>query len=218
MRLGRVRAGRHRHWERHTFPSRVVEELLEAPGELALGAPDDVSLVGEAFERGVRDFRPAPDRVELVLVLDRAQLLDEPVARDGLDPARVEPRIALEGERRRLEADLPGQLLGQRLEKVALRVDELDAFDRASRLRVAEVGVEPDAVGLDDERRVRAGEAAQVADVRRVRDEERLLETLEEPVYPAVHVAAPRNSSASRYPTGPRPRTRFSASGAITET
>ena len=195
-----------------------MEELLEAPGELALGAADDVVLVRETLERDVDDLRGAADRVELVLVLDRAQLLDESVTRNGLDPAGVETRVMLEAERGRLEPDLAGELLRQRLEQVALRVDELEAVDRAGRLRVPEVGVEADSLGLDEERRVRAREAAQVADVRGVRDEERLFEALTEPVDAAVHVAAPRNSSASRYPSGPCPRIRFAASGAITET
>ena len=78
------------HGERDALRVRLVQELLEAPGELALGAADDVALVGEALERRVRDLGRPPDRVELVLVLDRAQLLDEAVARDGLDPAGVE--------------------------------------------------------------------------------------------------------------------------------
>ena len=47
-------------------------------------------------------------------------------------------------------------------------------------LDVAEVGEEPRAVLLDEERAVRALEAAEVADVRRVGDEQRLLEALAE--------------------------------------
>ncbi len=88
-----------------------MQELLEAPGELALGAAHDVALVCETLERDVGDLRGPTDRVELVLVLDRAQVLDEAVARNGLDPAGVETRVALEAERDRLESDLPGQLL-----------------------------------------------------------------------------------------------------------
>src|SRR5262249_9767225 len=155
---------------------RLVQQLLEAPRELALGAADDVPLVGEPLERGVRDLGRLADGVELALVLDRAELLDEPVARNWLDPAGVEARVTLEADPGRVEADLARELLRERLEEVALRVDELDAFDLAGGLCVAEVGVEPDAIGLDDERGIRAHETAEVANVGRVRDEERFLE------------------------------------------
>jgi hypothetical protein len=57
-------------------------------------------------------------------------------------------------------------------EQVALRLDDLDAFDRAGGLEVAPVRGENEAVASDDERRVRALEARQVADVDRPRDEE----------------------------------------------
>ena len=74
-----------------------MQELLEAPGQFALGSADDVALVREALERDVGDLRRPPDRVELVLVLDRAQLLDEAVARNGrVDPARMKTRVMLE--------------------------------------------------------------------------------------------------------------------------
>ena len=65
------------------------------PGELALGAADDVALVGEALEGAFAIARRPADRVELVLVLDRAQLLDE-AARAGRArcPPGVEPRVA----------------------------------------------------------------------------------------------------------------------------
>ena len=136
--------------------------------------------------------------VELVLVLDRAQLLDEPVARHEVDASRVEPRVPLERKRRRLEADRPVQDLGQRLEEVTLRLDELDAVDRSRGLGVAEVREDADALGLDEERGVRALEPAEIEDVGRVGDEQRLLQPLAQAVDALAHELAPRYSSASR--------------------
>jgi hypothetical protein len=165
---------------------RLAEELLHPPRELALGAPDE-ALAGEPVEGDARDLGGAPDRRQLVLVLDRPQLLDEAVARDRLDPAGVQPRVALEGERRRLEPDAAREQLGQRLEKIALGFDELDALDLAPPLRVAIVGEEPDALGLDEESCVRAVQPAQVEDVALVGDEERLLEPFAEAIDAIVH-------------------------------
>ena len=76
----------------------------------------------------------------------------------------------------RLEPDPPaGEELGERAGDVALRLGDLDVLDRAGRFEVAKVGVERRrALGLDEQGAVRALEARQVADVDRVRDEERL--------------------------------------------
>jgi hypothetical protein len=56
-------------------------------------------------------------------------------------------------------------------EQVALGLDDLDALDRAGGFEVAPVRSEDEAVASNDERRVRALEADQVADVDRPRDE-----------------------------------------------
>src|SRR5512133_3677789 len=165
-----------------------MQELLHSPGELAFHAADEPSLVCEALESDVRDRRSPPDRVQLVLVLHSAELLDEPVARNGLDLSRMQPRVVLERQRGSLEADPSRQLLRQRLEEIALGLDELDAVDCACAPGVPEVRVEPHALRLDKECRIRAREAAEVAHVRRARDEERLLQALPQSVYPAVHV------------------------------
>ena len=56
-----------------------------------------------------------------------------------------------------------------------MRLGDLDVLDRAGRFEVAKVGVQRRrALGLDEQGAVRALEARQVADVDRVRDEERL--------------------------------------------
>ena len=67
----------------------------------------------------------------------------------------------------------------------------LDALDRPRLLDVAEVGEEARAVRLDEERRVRAVEAGQIADVDEIRDEQRLLEQLAQAVDPVAHRVAP---------------------------
>src|SRR5205807_9304886 len=101
---------------------------------------------------------------------------------------------------------------------LALGLDELDALDCRRRLRVAEIRVERQALLADKESGVRADEAGQVADVDRVRDEERLLERAAQPLDPVVHARPARNSSASRYPSGPLPTMRWAARSEMTET
>src|SRR5205823_837439 len=96
---------------------------------------------------------------------------------------QVEPAVAqrlptVVGEPRRLERDSPLENRGQRSVEVALHLDELDALDAACGLGVAEVREEPHPVALDEQRRVRALEAAQVEDVRLRRDEQRVLDAL----------------------------------------
>ena len=86
--------------------------------------------------------RPA-DRIQLALVLDRAQLFDEAVAGNRVDSARVQARVALVGERGALEPDAAGEELREGLVQVALRLDELGALDGSSALRVPEVGEQP---------------------------------------------------------------------------
>ena len=121
---------------------RLVQELFHPPGELALGPADEPAFIGEALERDVRNVRRLPDRRQLLIVLDNAELLHEAVARDRLDAARVQPGVALEAQRRGLEADPSREQLGDRLEEIALGIHELCALDGAGAFRVAEVGEE----------------------------------------------------------------------------
>ncbi len=175
-----------------------MQELLHPPGEVGLGLPDEVAFVDEALERDVRDLRRPADRIQLVLVLDDAQLFDEAVAGNRVDSSSVQPRVALVRERRALEADAAGEQLREGLVEVALRLDELGAFDGAGAFRVPEVGEQLDALGLDEQGRVRAREPGEVADVRRVGDEQRLLELGPQTVDAVVHELSARNVSASR--------------------
>ncbi len=139
----------------------------------------------------------APERLELALVLDRAQLLDEALTRHELDPAL--PQLLGERPREdvRLEAEAAREVLGEPPDQRALRLHRLDTLDGPCRLDVAEVGEEAHPVGLDEQRGVRAVEAGQVADVDEIRDQQRLLEELAQPFDPVAHsVASLRCSSA----------------------
>ena len=194
-----------------------MQERLEPPGELALGPADEPAFVGEPLEGDVRDVRRAPDRRELLIVLDDTELLDEPVPGDRLDSAGVQPRVALEAQRRGLEADRPREQLGERLEEIALGLDELGALDGAGALGVAVVGEELHALLVDEQRRVRARQPGEVANVCRVGDEKRLLELGAQLLDPVVHERSASQASASWYPSGPRPRIRCAARSATTE-
>src|SRR5438046_7913554 len=90
----------------------------------------------------------SPYRIQLAVVLDRAQRLHEVAARNELEPLRAQRLVLGEGDRVRLEADRTGEPLGQVGVEVPLRLDELDLGDPAARLRVAEVAEELRAVGL----------------------------------------------------------------------
>ena len=87
----------------------------------------------------------------------------------------------------RLEADPAREPLGQVGEERSLRLGELDPFDRPAGLGVAEVAEEAYALGLDQQRAVRALEADEIADVEAVRDEQRLLERGAESFNPIAH-------------------------------
>jgi hypothetical protein len=101
---------------------------------------------------------------------------------------------------RGLEPEAPREPGCEIAEDVALRLLELDAGDVLRSGRVPEIGEQAYAIGLDEEDRVRASKAGQVADVRRVCDEQRLLERSAKAFDAVVHARRPatRNSSASR--------------------
>src|SRR5262245_32177622 len=175
----------------------LVEELVQPPGQLALGSPDE-RLVREALVGLARDLPRPADRVELAVVLHRAQRLDEAAARYEVEPAAVQRLPARVADGVGLEADAALEQLRERDDQRALRLDELDARDRPPGLGVAEVAEQPRAVRLDQQGGVRAGEADEVADIDAVRDEERLFEALAQAVDATRHVRPARNSSASR--------------------
>ena len=174
-----------------------MEELFQAPGEIAL-RPADEALLGEARIGLARERRGAAHRVELGVVLHRAQSLDEPAARDELDVARRERLPAAPGEILGLEPERPLEQLGQRRVQRALGLDELDPLDRPAELGVAEVAEQAHPVGLDDQGRVGAVEVDEVADVDEVRDDQRLFEARLQALETGHAARSARNSRASR--------------------
>src|SRR6266540_4542664 len=216
MRHRAVLAGGDDRRERGPVGAELVEELLEPPGELAL-RPAREPLFGQPLVCLARDLGRPPDRSELALVLDRPQRFHHAAPGHQVEPSRRERLVAGVGDRVGLEAEPARQPLGEVGEHVPPGDPELDAFDLLACLRVAEVAEQPYAVRLDDEGWVGALEAAQVADVDRERDEERLVEPSLQLPEATVHPASLRNSSASRYPSGPLPMMRRAARSAMTE-
>ncbi len=193
----------------------LVEELFQAPSKILLG-PVHERFLRQPRECFARDRAGAADQLELSFVLDRPELLDQPSARNELDPAGHERLVRGVRDRVGLEGDPAGEPLGQVGEQGAFGDGELDPFDPARRLRIAEVAEEPHVAGLDEDGGVRALEPGQVADVRRRGDEEWLLEQVTKTVDSIGHLFT-RNSSASRYPSGPFPTTRWATRSEITD-
>src|SRR4051794_25939958 len=163
----RARAGRPSaddEVERYVLGALVVEDLLQLPRDLALGAAAELHL-REALVRAVRDRARLAERRQLTLVLDRTELLDRRLGLRQLDAGGAQP---LEQDIRQhpFEGDtLAAEQLAERADRVALRLDRLDVSDLARRLDVAEVGEQADAVALDEQRAIRAVEADEVLDV-----------------------------------------------------
>ena len=197
MRQRPVRTGAHRDLEGNAARAALAQEPLEVPRELGLGPADERALC-EALERAIGNGARAPNRVQLLLVLDRAQRLDQVALRLGLEAPRAQ-HLEL-ADRQVVALDRPGAVEEPRdvAEHEARRFDELDAADAAGGLCVAEVGIERDAVVVDPQRPVRAHEARQVADADRVRHEHPpAAEQLAQPVH-ACHHCLHKNSRASR--------------------
>ena len=152
-----------------------------------------------------------PQLLQLARVLHRAERFDGAGPGDDVD-ATVPQKIRVgEAQVRRLDADPPArEPLGECRQDRARRLLERHAVDVARRLCVAEVGVEGRLPrGIDEDRRVRADEAGQVADVDEARDEERLVQAAREaldPRHPFLRSAS--RPSACRYPSIPSPITR----------
>jgi len=174
-----------------------VEEPRHVPRHVALGAPDERHL-GQPLVHPVGDLAGTANRVQLTLVLDRAQLLDDAAARHELEPALLQHLELRIRERRRLEGDPPRERLGELREHRTPRLHRLDAGDGARRVDVAEVREQPHALLVDEQDRVRAVEADEVEDVLRVRDEQRLLELLAQAGDAVAHPCSFRYSRARR--------------------
>jgi hypothetical protein len=178
VRAGGRRARRDVDRESDVVGATFVEKLRHPPDELSLGATRE-SLLDEQLVRPIRHLRRAPDRVELRRLLDDAQRLDDAALRHELDAAAAKELVVGVGQRVCLEGDAAREALGEIGVDVPPRLLELDALDRARPLGVPEVGEEPRALRLDEQRRVRAFEAGQIENIDGSGDEERLLDLCE---------------------------------------
>jgi hypothetical protein len=89
-------------------------------------------------------------------------------------------------------------MLGDRQGQVARGLHELDPVELSRLRRVAKVGEDTNALGLDEQRRVRARHPGQPADIDRRRDEQRLLELRAQAVQAHGHRRSASHDSASR--------------------
>ena len=127
------------------------------------------------------------------------------VAPSGREPRVLGDRhvLRLEGDR---AADQSRQLPAQVAVEIALRANDLDPLHAAGGLDVAPVGQEPDAIRCGESGGVRARESGQVADIRSVRDEQRLgLELGTSSWSRASRPLIPCASRETRAPSGSRP-------------
>ena len=178
MGLGRVLAEGHDRVEGESLGSLIHQQGLELPGHLLLADPHR-EVLEDPVERGVGDrLRPA-DRGALLVVLHRAQGLDDLGRRDELDIGeRVgEPIPRRDGHLLRLEpetghaVEVPGQLLAKWVQiGHALQIGDL----AAGLLRVAPVGEEQGAVTPHEHLSVGPGEPREVARVQQSRDQQRI--------------------------------------------
>ncbi len=239
MALGAVVAGGDDGRERLVLGAAVVELLAQPPGDLALGAPDE-ALGDDDGEGEVDERRGAADGLDLGRLLDHAQARHAPAhvpeaaavgAAQGTEVGiRERPGLIAEGAvraeslgrgRRRLREQIVGDAL-----------DELEVTDLLVHLLVvARVGDDEGDLAADDQGRVLAAEAGQVADVGKVGHDDGVEpERLEDgaaageavrlggahPVTPRPTMSASA-SQALKYPSTPSPLTRTATMSAITE-
>jgi hypothetical protein len=141
-----VRPGRDDRLERDGLGTLVVEELLDRPGELPLGAAQE-RLLDEPVEHAVGDLTRTPDRSQLGGVLDRRSPRRRRAA-DGLDRATTQRLVTGVGDEVGLETDSPDSRPARSFESARF-VSSNSPLRPARRLRVAEVGEEASAILLD---------------------------------------------------------------------
>ena len=176
-----------------------VLQLVQAPCKLELGSTDP-RLRGQRLERPVGDARRLPEGRDLLVVLDRANRVDDPTRRDELCLAGRQPLPLEVRQYVGLELHRALELLADVDRQRTLRHHDRDTGNRLGRLGVAKVGVQRRLTpGLHEQRGIRAVESAEIEDVRQVRDEERRFEPLSQRCEARHGSTFPaRYSSASR--------------------
>ncbi len=168
-----VRPARHDRRERHRLGSELADRSLHPPGERGLG-PTAHPLATQELERLIQQARRAAHGLELGGILHGPQALDALLR--GHERRASPGKLCVLGNAEvfRLERDRALDELGQTLreiaEQVALGVDDVDPVYRARGLDVTPVGEQASRV-VEQNHGVRAREAGQVENVRRLRDE-----------------------------------------------
>src|SRR4051794_1523764 len=214
--------------ERPILGAELAHANLERRGDLLLGAAADaafrqlrICLVGDLGRR--------PHRLDLAALLDLAQRLDDPARAHQLGPVTqriLQATVSAHAERLVFEAGAPVEPGSHVSEQIAAGPNPVELRHlRRCLLDVAEVREEEADLGADHGCPVRAGEARGPAQVRQVRDQQRIEPLLTNRSREAGRAGAhrlPSNSrariwSASRYPSAPLPDTRPTQRSAITE-
>jgi len=203
-----VRAARDDRRERRILGAALAHLALEIERHLPLGAAREAARA-EVLVDVVGQVGRLADGAQLALLLHRAQVLHETAGGHQLDALRrqlLEPLVLTHAHVLVLEPHPPGQALGRIGQQVLLAAQPLEVRHLLlGALHVAEVGKEEAVVRRDYADRVRAGEAAQVAHVHEVREEQRVQLALGEPLHQLVRACGAHSantpfsiSSASR--------------------
>jgi hypothetical protein len=182
---GAVLGGGDDRRERDALGAHVLRAPLERPRDGKLAVTDEPVLIDEPPVEAVGNLRRPANGGELDLVLDRAELLDEAARRDQLHPGRNQPgelRVLPDGDMGIVEPEPEAGGASALLyelcdgpEQVPLALDQLVVRRLVSRpLQVAKVGEQDPLFGPDQAEPVGPAEAAEVADVHEVRDEQEI--------------------------------------------
>src|SRR5579883_679355 len=184
VRLGRVRPGRQDGRKGQRLGALLAHELLQPPGRFALGHTG-LDHLAESGEGIVDDAYRLGDDGQLVLIFQRPQLFHQPVSGDELDPRQAALLQALQpgvvtgdGHVAGLEANPLGAEPVQNRRKALLRKPSLDHDELVLRRllralgQVAEVAQQERLRLRDQQVPRRAAEAAQIAPVLRLADEQ----------------------------------------------
>lgn len=172
-----VRSGRDDRLEGDPLGTFVVEELLDRPRDVALGAADE-ALLDQPFEDTVGDLACLLQRGQLALVLHGSERLDQAAARNRLDRPTAQGLVAAEGDEVGLETDRTGEPFREILQQCAFRLLEANPLHSARCLGIPEVAEQAHVVRLHQESSIRALEADEIEDVDRVGDEQWFRERL----------------------------------------
>ncbi len=195
-----MRPARDDRGERRVLGPALAHLALHVERHLALGAPHEAAGL-DVLVHVVGEVGGLPDRLQLARLLHRAQVLHQAARGDQLDLVAhqlLQALVLADGEVLVLEADAARlDPLDDVAEQVLLAAQPLEVRHLDLRaLDVAEVGQEEALVRADEAEPVGAGEAAQVADVHEVRDEQQVELALGEPLHQPIGAGGAQLSKA----------------------